>query len=266
MNPNSIVAQIVTGVALVLAVGCGEDDAVAPIAPVAPAGPVGSSPVLTEVAIPPPGLTGVSACSLAWGDCDNDGDLAVTGWTGSTRIIKVYENVGGAVPFDGTKELATGLTAVEYCSLAWGDADNDGDLDLAVAGWDGSAYVTKVYENDGPLPNVPPEAPTGLAADSFPGVTVLYWGEGLDTETPTEGLSYNLWISKPGQGSLFFPSMAAPDGPRRLPALGPVPWNPSYPWWAIEGLPRGVYEFRVQAIDSGLEGGPWSAPCVFSVS
>ena len=99
----------------------------------------------TEIAT---GLTGVAYCSLAWGDCDSDGDLdlAVAGETGSGYITRVYENVGGA--FDGT-EIATGLTGVAYCSLAWGDADNDGDLDLAVAGFSGSGRVTKIYENDG---------------------------------------------------------------------------------------------------------------------
>jgi hypothetical protein len=107
-------------------------------------------------------LAGVNNCSLAWGDADNDGDLdlAVAGYTGGGRITKVYENRGGQL--DAAWELAAGLTGFANCSLAWGDADNDGDLDLAVTGNVGPFdRVTKVYENDGPLPNAPPQAPTG---------------------------------------------------------------------------------------------------------
>ncbi|MHC5054091.1 MAG: FG-GAP repeat domain-containing protein [Planctomycetota bacterium] len=209
-------------------------------------------------------LTGVNDCSLAWGDCDNDGDLdlAVAGQSSRAIITTVYESDGAG----GFSEFPSlGLTGVYGCSLAWGDCDNDGDLDLAVAGRPTSASITTVYENDGPLPNVPPDAPTGLAADSFPGVTVLYWDEALDLETPTEGLSYNLWIGKPGQGSANFPSMAASDGLRRLRTSGPIIWNPSYPWAVIRDLQTGLYEFRVQAIDSGFEGGAWSEPCLFAV-
>jgi hypothetical protein len=41
------------------------------------------------------------------------------------------------------------VTGVYHCSVAWGDADNDGDLDLAVAGWSMPGRITTVYENDG---------------------------------------------------------------------------------------------------------------------
>ena len=84
----------------------------------------------------------------AWGDYDNDGDLdlVVGGWTGVApwRATKLYRNDAGtfvpvATPFVG---LDMGATA------AWGDYDNDGDLDLVMAGYDGSVIVTKLYRND----------------------------------------------------------------------------------------------------------------------
>jgi hypothetical protein len=40
----------------------------------------------------------------------------------------------GAEPFT---DIGAGLTGVYNCSLAWGDYDNDGDLDLALAGGTG---------------------------------------------------------------------------------------------------------------------------------
>ena len=34
-------------------------------------------------------------------------------------------------------------------ATAWGDYDNDGDLDVALMGDTGSGYVTRIYRNDG---------------------------------------------------------------------------------------------------------------------
>lgn len=86
---------------------------------------------------------------LAWGDYDNDGDLdlvvigARMGAPGT--VAKIYNNKG-----DGTFEDSgiTDLTPVAGGSVAWGDYDNDGDLDLALSGEAVGNYICKIYEND----------------------------------------------------------------------------------------------------------------------
>ena len=35
------------------------------------------------------------------------------------------------------------------CSVAWGDYDNDGDLDIVLSGLSAHGNTTKVYRNDG---------------------------------------------------------------------------------------------------------------------
>ncbi len=91
--------------------------------------------------------TGVWESCLAWGDCDGDVDLAVVGATDLdppvSPVGKLYRNDGGTLA-----EITTFL-AVHYCSAAWGDYDNDGDLDLAIEGLSNGPRVTKVYQNDG---------------------------------------------------------------------------------------------------------------------
>jgi predicted nucleotidyltransferase len=97
------------------------------------------------------GLTGVAASSVAWGDYDNDGDLDIllTGGTGGGRVSKVYRN-DGRPGSPGFTDISAGLTDVWDGSVAWGDYDNDGDLDILLTGVVGSGgYVSNVYRNDG---------------------------------------------------------------------------------------------------------------------
>ena len=83
-------------------------------------------------------------------------------------VLAGCDDGGGPVGSPPTfTELATGLTGVDECSLAWGDADNDGDLDLAVAGDAGSAYVTKVYETRNGQLDAAWELATGLPGVAY---------------------------------------------------------------------------------------------------
>lgn len=96
-------------------------------------------------------LEAVSQSFAAWGDYDGDGDLDVllTGYSPrfNVSITKLYRNNEGS--FD---ELSTPLSAVYYASVAWGDYDSDGDLDILLSGIAGSlaapTYVSQVYRND----------------------------------------------------------------------------------------------------------------------
>ncbi len=77
-------------------------------------------------------LTGVHASSVAWGDYDNDGDLDIllTGDSISGGLSSVYRNDGGGTFTD----IRAALTGVLFGSVAWGDYDNDGDLDILFTG------------------------------------------------------------------------------------------------------------------------------------
>jgi len=94
-------------------------------------------------------LTGVYNGSVAWGDYDNDGDLDIllTGRIGDNMYIsKIYRN-NGTNSF--TEQTAITLPNVGYSSVAWGDYDNDGDLDILLAGNSGLNIISKIYKNDG---------------------------------------------------------------------------------------------------------------------
>ena len=92
-------------------------------------------------------LPGVYEGSVAWGDYDNDGDLDIllTGLDNAGQhIAKIYRNDGGEI----FSNIAAPLTGVSSSATAWGDYDNDGDLDMALCGFSKSGEVSEIYRND----------------------------------------------------------------------------------------------------------------------
>lgn len=89
-------------------------------------------------------LPGINLSSVAWGDIDNDGDLdiAMTGYnTNVVQMTYILRNLGNGT-FSDTMASVPGAT---FGSVAWGDFDNDGDLDLLLGLYTG----TRIYRNDG---------------------------------------------------------------------------------------------------------------------
>jgi hypothetical protein len=95
-------------------------------------------------------LADVSGGEVAWGDYDNDGDLDIllTGYDGSNRLTKMYENTGGGM-FSENQAASAVLTDVRHGDIAWGDYDNDGDLDILLIGGGASQHIATVYKNLG---------------------------------------------------------------------------------------------------------------------
>jgi len=95
-------------------------------------------------------LPGVSNSSVDWGDYDNDGflDVVITGMTEVFPVCmaKIYHNNGD----NSFTELEnTSFPLVNSGSSAWADYDNDGDLDILIAGYTGIGYYSKLFRNDG---------------------------------------------------------------------------------------------------------------------
>ena len=154
----------------------------------------GANPTFSDVGA---GLTGVAGGSVAWGDYDNDGDLDIllTGASSGVRQAKVYRNNGGANPT--FSDIGAGLTAVVGSSVAWGDYDNDGDLDILLTG-DAGTPIAKVYRNNGGANPTFADVGAGLTGVAYASVA---WGDydndgdldilltGSTTVSPTPSIS-----------------------------------------------------------------------------
>jgi hypothetical protein len=95
-------------------------------------------------------LQGVERGSTDWGDYDKDGDLDIlitgnSGGSSSSAISKIYRNDSGSFT-----DIFGSLTGVFDSDAAWGDYDNDGDLDVLLTGSrdNSSSPVSKIYRND----------------------------------------------------------------------------------------------------------------------
>jgi hypothetical protein len=97
---------------------------------------------------------------IAWGDYNNDGrlDVLIAGQTngdaripfppGSSPVTQLYRNDGNGV----FTPVATGLPGVTRGSAAWGDFNNDGNLDLVLTGTTNNAFggaLSRIYRNNG---------------------------------------------------------------------------------------------------------------------
>ena len=189
---------------------------------------------------------------IAWGDYDNDGDLdfASCGRISGNGyyITRIYRNDGN----DTFTDIDAGLPgAGEY--VAWGDYDNDGDLDLAMMGkntkW-GGGFITKIYKNNLNNPNAIPFAPVNLTCESESENSVLLkWDAGYDAETPEEGLYYDLQVgTSSGANDIVTGVYSSPLlGNYLRPKLSDDQLGVR-----LKNLPLGQYYWSVHTIDTGL--------------
>ncbi len=93
---------------------------------------------------------GLSAGSVELGDYDADGDLdiVIMGFNDFVEpATNIYRNDGNL----SFSNIYAGITPVAMGRAAWGDIDNDGDLDLAITGKLAGCgvIVSEIFENQG---------------------------------------------------------------------------------------------------------------------
>ncbi len=153
--------------------------------------------------------------------------------------------------------------------LACLDLDGDGDLDIFTAGCAGSAREWSSSPGGAPAattrsrtftnrledifsqrrPNLPPTAPTTLAATVAGGAATFTWSGATDNATPEGGLRYILAVGTTPGGNDVASGAVAPQMSGLLVRSGVTLGN----------LPVGTLYWRVRTVDASLARSPWSA-------
>jgi hypothetical protein len=124
-----------------------------------------------------PGLPQVGYSSVAWGDYDNDGrlDFLITGYSLDGFISQIWRNTQTGFT-NVTATVAPDLPGVRFSSVAWGDYDNDGQLDFLLTGTPNDlTTISQLWRNTGSgFTNVTATVAPGLPGGDFSSVA---WGD-----------------------------------------------------------------------------------------
>lgn len=155
---------------------------------------------------------GITFGSVAFADIDNDNDqdVLITGFTGSSDPSTIlYENDGSGI---FTVIAGTPFPALESSTGNFGDFDGDNDQDLIITGYTSNG-ITEIYENDGSgsFTEVTPTTFIGVSQGSVAIANVD--GQSLP-EILLTGYTGSSWIAKlyTNPSTLGFEDMSLMDG------------------------------------------------------
>jgi hypothetical protein len=206
-------------------------------------------------------LLGLIWSSAAWGDYDNDGDLdfMVIGYDPVAQLRRsiLYRNDAGTFVDSGAA-----FHNVYLGTVSWGDYNNDGNLDLLLAGNELGLDILSIYRNNNATPNTAPSPPTNLLANVIGSSVDFSWSAGSDNQTPPSGLTYNLRVGTTPGGSEIVTPQSSSAGYRRLPEMGNTQSGLAA---RVGNLKPGTnYFWSVQAVDTAFAGSAFAAEGTFT--
>jgi hypothetical protein len=196
--------------------------------------------------------------AVALGDLDNDGDLdcVVAGNGMGIYCFQVLRNDSGILTYS-EEPLGAG-NGFGNSAVNLLDLDSDGDLDIAVAGFDNSlARRFMVFSNSCARPNAAPSAPASLASSSANGAWRFSWAPSSDDRTPQKVLRYQIAVgTAPGLFNFMTTNIAYPGGQANIGNVISVTGNPGLR--SALSVSNDVW-WKVRAIDTSFKSSAWSA-------
>lgn len=213
---------------------------------------------------------------VKFGDFNGDGyhDILYTGFKDGTGKVTGLAKYNATIKNYEPSPFSNGnLTDADF---SFGDIDNDGDLDIMIAGTDvnnninfrGLLNVHAESESAvGPFqPNAAPSAPQTQFIQSLTvsnkKILQFSWLAATDDYTPASGLTYNLRIGTTPTSNQILNSNSGTNGLRKIADKGNTEHNLM---WNLKMLPNGTYYWSVQALDASFIGSPFSTPQQFEI-
>ena len=198
-------------------------------------------------------FTGTESGDLAWADFDNDGDIDLV-FTGTQENLGT--GTGILLNESGTfQEMNSGLIGLGRSAIAWGDYDNDGDLDLALQGTNMSGPATAIYRNDCQVVNTSPTVPGQLVSEVQGHYLALSWQGATDDLGDMQSLKYNVRVGTTSGANDILSSMSDGDFMKK-PGASNAGNATSL---KISDLEAAIYYWSVQAVDQGGAASEFSA-------
>ncbi|MGB3606655.1 T9SS type A sorting domain-containing protein, partial [Psychroserpens sp.] len=169
----------------------------------------------------------------------------------------IFENSGNLSLFENT---TTGIFNYSFNDIEIGDFDNDNDVDVFVIKSD----LSNIYTNQSMIQNTAPSSPLNLNTTVMNSDVVLNWSAATDNESPTEQLTYNLYVGTAiGTTDIMSPMSDLNSGYRKVVGIG----NSQYKNQAVlKNLPNGTYYWAVQSIDNQYQGSTFSTEQTFTIN
>lgn len=206
----------------------------------------GSGSFTSVISLPP-----VENGDIRWGDYDDDGvsELVYVGESTSGPTARIYKFEGGSFTEQNIAELA--LKPVSNSSLAWGDYNQDGKLDLALMGEAGGQQHLRLYRNVDSTLNQAPGTPANLQVEVEADTIIFSW----DRPSGSLGQTFNLFVGSAANQANLVPGLAdLTDGLRRIAFRGNAGTDTEY---RLIGLPSTSISWGVQTIDRDFEASGW---------
>ncbi|MDA3954387.1 MAG: FG-GAP-like repeat-containing protein [Bacteroidales bacterium] len=207
-------------------------------------------------------LQGIREGALKASDFNNDGyvDLILVGSNETdTYTTELYTNNAGT---GFTLETDT-ITALGYSDALWFDFNQDNKNDLLLCGTTVSSSKSLSLSSNIAVANQLPLMITGLNSQTSADTVCLSWNMGIDNETASNGLSYDIYMQTDVTDSVnFYPTADLLSGKRYINNQGSLSTNS----FCLDNLPDGKYWWTVQSVDAAFAGSPFATADTFNIS